>query len=140
MDKISLVKTPSGFIPADDIAKEVTDKIGLGEEVLVKIYKNVNPAFHRKCMSLIKTLFDNQDKYDSFNIFRYALLIRLGHCKMIILPDGQTVYIPDSMSFAKMDDTKREKVFNDIIDAAVAGKLIGELNRDELILQVLGYS
>jgi len=134
-----MVKTERGFIPADDAAKEETDRIHIGEEVMIYVVRGVNPALHRKVMALIRLMFQNQERYDSFKIFRYALLIKLGHCKTVILPDGMTLYIPDSMAFAKMDDSDRGKILNDIIDAAVAGKLVGPLDKEK-ILQVLDFS
>lgn len=143
MKRIRLESGKTALVAMSEEALDVFKTVPVGDEALIKVIKNVNAKFHRKCMSLIGLLFDNQDNYENFDQFRYRILISLGFCETIIFDDGRVGYVPDSMAFARMDDPEREKVFTSILDAAIAGKLIGDLDTDQrrsILAEVMNYT
>lgn len=60
--------------------------------------------FHRRHMKIEQTVFDSQERFQSFRAFRDWLKIGAGHCQWVPGPKGAIIPIPDSTSYAAMDD------------------------------------
>jgi len=122
---IALVKTPSGsFIPATNQDNEWCDRIGQGELIHGKFTKMRNGAFHRKFMSMVQYVYQNQDKHQCFEDLLVEIKIRTGHYKEHIRESGEIVYAPKSISFAKMDEIEFSDFYNKAIKAVINGGLI----------------
>lgn len=94
--------------PVDAAGKDLIDHIGKGELVKVKISRPRNAGHHRKFFALLNLVFENQEHYPTLDHMLVALKVALGHCDTVILKNGQTAFIPRSISFAKMDQTEFE--------------------------------
>jgi len=139
MPKVFLIKTNTGFIPSSDMDKEITDKIGMGEEIEVLLRKARNPKFHRKFFAMLNVVLQNQEKYTILEDLLTEVKIRIGHYKEYITTDGQVVYMPKSISFENMDDIQFEKFYNKTIDSILDGKII-KLDKDELLLAIMDFT
>jgi hypothetical protein len=58
-----------------------------------------------------------QHIYTNQELFRKAMQIKAGHFEMIIMHDGQVAYMPLSIAWDKLDETKFSRLFNEVIDA-----------------------
>lgn len=108
-----LTKTKYGyFIPSDDPSKEQANKLSIGDEVVAKSARN--PLHHRKAFALLKTGFDNQEKYKSLEIYRKVMTILAGYYDEVPSKRG-VEYIPHSISFENMSQQK----FNEWYEATM---------------------
>lgn len=123
-------------------SEEEFGKIGEGEIVRVEYHRPRNIRFHRKFFALLDVAFKNQEFYATEQQFRTALLIGLGWCDTFIRQNGEVLYIPKSISFAKMGEDEFEKVYNDTLDYLVREMVPGADPRalNNAALQILGFT
>jgi hypothetical protein len=123
------------LIPCTDKDKTIFAKIGQGEIVQVEFDKKRNTAFHRKFFALLNIGFENQDSFDSFEIYREYILIAIGFCIVFIAPNGQPNYKAKSISYENLPDNNDfEKVYNDAV-TYIANQL--SLTNEELTIEIL---
>ena len=110
-----LTKRKDGaYIPSANTDYELSKKIAIGSEVKATTPRNVQ--FHRKGFALINLAFENQDKYDSLEVFRKILTIKAGYFDEVEGKNGDLYYLPQSLSFEKMNAEKFEKWFNSTLE------------------------
>ena len=108
-----LVKQDDGsYVPAYKSDQELSGKIKAGAEVYAA--KARNPMFHRKGMGLLRLGFENQDKFDDFEIYRQIITLKAGFVHWVEGTDGKSYPLPHSLSFEKMDSEKFEEWYNAI--------------------------
>lgn len=91
-----------------------------------------NLKFHKKYFVLLKVIYDYMDDADRlrYNIWNPTellnrLKIDLGLYTLFVMgpggvvPEGTPVFIPDSISFDKMDDSKFARFYKDTIGVAI---------------------
>lgn len=130
-----LIKTLTGYEPFDDEAKENWKNTHVGELVKAKTTKPRHPEFHKKYFKLLDITFKNQSEFEIKKWFLEDIKIRLGHCETFITEDGHTLYKTKSISFARMDDIKFRRFYNDTINIILSHYLKG-LTAEELDRQV----
>ena len=114
-----LMKMSNGYlIPSSSDSVENYEKLKEGQEYNVEVKRARNPQFHRLCFSLIKAMYDNQERFDNFEAFRTELKILCGHYEEYITAKGEIVYIPKSWAFSEMDDLQFHEAFERIKDIA----------------------
>lgn len=74
-----------------------------------------NYEFHKKFFALINLGFENQDKYKDYTEYRTIKTMQAGFFKMLITEKGK-VFIPESISFASMDEIEFEGVYKKVLD------------------------
>lgn len=57
--------------------RELIAKLKPGYSYRCKTARDQNPAFHNMVFSGIRLLFDNQEEFDDFDVFRYVLKTRI---------------------------------------------------------------
>lgn len=106
-----LIKTKTGnFVPADDEAINFCKSISAGGEV--KVSKARNSKHHRKAFALLNLGFDNQNKFDNFEVYRKILTIKAGFFDIAPTKNGEPYYIPKSLSYEQMSAEDFEKWFS----------------------------
>ena len=96
-----LTKLATGqYTPSDDKSHEESQKIKVGSEI--KGVKARNIKFHRKAFALLNLGFNNQDKFESFEVYRKVIIIRAGFYDEAPTKDGEVYFIPKSLSFENM--------------------------------------
>ena len=108
-----------GFAPADNYtAERLRGRLKVGDIVAATISKPRNPGFHRLAHALGKLLADNLDEFDGMEA--HGVLKRLQiegniacNAIAVVFPGvGPCEYrIPQSLSFASMDETAFREVF-----------------------------
>lgn len=123
------------LLPATDTDKSKFAKIGQGEIVQVEFDRKRNTLFHRKFFALLNIGFENQDVFQSPDIYREYVLIAIGFCDVFILPNGNPNYKAKSISYEKLPDNNEfEVVYNDTL-TFIANQL--SLTNEELTNEIL---
>ena len=126
--KIALVKQlDNSFKIAHPSDYETAKKQKAGETLFFEVKKERNIKFHRKLFALINLVFQNQDLTDDKDNLRAYLTVKSGFYETIKSDTG-VMYLPKSISFAKMDATEFEQLFIKFLN--VSSKLIGVDNED----------
>ena len=85
----------------------------------VEVKEARNPGHHRKFFSMVGFIFKNQDKYETVTDLLIEIKLRTGHYKEHVTARGKLVYIPKSISFAKMDQKEFEEFYDKAIDICI---------------------
>jgi hypothetical protein len=75
-----------------------------GEMLVIDIRMPRSGPFHRRHMKIEQSVFDSQERFQNFKAFRDWVKIGAGHCEWVPGPKGAVVPIPNSISYASMDD------------------------------------
>jgi len=150
---LTLSKVPNGFIPSDQGTRDFHDKLKVGEVIHGDFKKMRNYRFHKKYFALLNLAFDYWDpgqitsKYGTpeknFNRFREDAQILAGYYEITIRLDGSTRIEAKSISFAAMDDTEFDKLYNAVLNVIL--KRVNVLNTmsaeevNDLVDKVLAF-
>jgi len=116
---ILLTKTPGGFKPADRESHEAWQKMERGT-YKAKVTRGRNLKHHQKYFRLLEVTMANlpehlEAKYPTIKRLRWELTIQTGHFEMHECINGTMVPIPESISFAKMEQHKFDELYDDTI-------------------------
>ncbi len=124
--------------PADEYAYEKISKLKLNAEIEVDIRQPRNAKFHRKFMSLLRLVFENQEIYEDFEAFRKEVTMRCGFWQEHHHLSGKISYEAKSISFGKMDEVEFGELYDRAIDILIDNFIPGT-DRNELEQAVLEY-
>lgn len=106
-----LVKTRDGsYIPYDDTDHEESKKIPYGS--VIKGTQARNYKHHKKAFALLTVGYDNQEKYQNFEIYRKVVTILAGYYDEVPSKIGPQ-FIPRSISYANMSQQDFNKWYED---------------------------
>lgn len=135
--KLLLVKGLNGSLkPAYDADYENLKKIKAGATVECEIKQPRNIKFHRKFFALINLVYTNQEIYNNPEHLRYDLIVESGHYIVRKNIHGEDIMEPKSISFASMDETEFNSLYNDVVDTICKYFHFG---KEELIEEVAQY-
>lgn len=134
--KINLIKTLTGFSPADDEATEAVKKIKLDTVVSCEVKRQRNYQHHKLYFALLNLVIGNHEKYDNTDDLLFEIKLRLGYCTRIII-DGNVQYKPKSISFKSMDQDTFNKFYSKSLDVILKHFLTG--NTEQEINQIVGF-
>lgn len=107
------------LVPAHACDEEAMGALRFGSMYKADFKKARNPQHNGKAFVLIKLIFDNQEKYENIEDLRTELKLQCGSYYHHVRSDGKVIYIPKSWSFADMDQTEFEELYDRLIDVAV---------------------
>jgi hypothetical protein len=153
MTELVLIKTASGaLVPANPQAGEYIAKLKMGAGIKARVTKHNSIAFHRKLFALLNIAFDawepGEKKYKgrkihkNFDQFRNDLTVLAGFYDTTITLKGEVRLTAKSLSFEKMAQQEREKLYCAVIDVVLA-KILTDYTRDDLdrvVEQVLAFA
>lgn len=118
MTKFLAVKKLSALRPLDEAGETALGSFGDGEVVTVEVKRARNPKHHRMFWALMTIVWNNMDheRYPTVENLVAAVKISTGHRETVQLPNGTEVYIPKSISFAKMDQTEFSSFYDRVCD------------------------
>ena len=116
--KIALIKgLDNKFSIAYDSDYELAKKIKPNEVYEYEFKKTRNIKFHRKFFALVNLCFSNQETFNNIEHLRKELIICSGHYELIFdLESGTQKKEALSISFASMDETAFNTLYNDVLD------------------------
>ncbi len=121
----------TGLRAFDALGEEVLADYKVGETLKVEITRPRNLRYLKKYFALLRVLYPHQTTYPTMTKFRAAVQCALGFCESFKDAAGRTVLIPDSISFAKMDDVEFDALMQRFFDLAVT-RIIPGINRDDV--------
>jgi hypothetical protein len=108
--------------PADQQTAEWIEGLNPGQGIYCELKKERDIGFHRKFFKMLNIAYENSDTDMSFESFRKSLIISAGYFEPeILFIEGEQVMIkkPKSISFANMDQSEFEEVYNACLDALI---------------------
>lgn len=106
---------PLKLVPVFNSDLEEIVKLKQNTDYKFEVVHPRNYEFHKKFFALINLGFENQDKYNDYTEYRTIKTMQAGFFKMIITDKGK-VFIPESISFASMDEIEFEGVYKRVLD------------------------
>jgi len=138
MADIFLKKIHGVLVPADDAAEEVISKMNRGECIKVKYTRPRNYENHKRFFAAINAMFDMQTHFTNIKQFRTWIQMKAGAYTTVVAPNGATMFFPDSISFADMDEIEFQALFSGCLDAFLES-FGDKVSKDEL-LRVVDFS
>jgi len=112
--------------PVDVESAESWTDIKPGRYLFSYVHKksiNRNIYFHRKFFKMIKTVYDNQDRFPSEEQLRKAVTIEAGYYHPVYrFGENGTMTIhkeADSIAFHRMEQKEFEKVYSDCVNVCI---------------------
>lgn len=153
--ELTLLRTPQGFIPATDAEAEKCRKVKLGATVRADIAQMRNYKFLQKMHCLYQLAYDHftelceplqykgEDVRPSYDRFRYDLTILAGHYTPVYAINGEVRLEAKSISYGKCSEEEAEKIFSDVINAALKFVYKHEMSEEklrELVDKLISFS
>ncbi|HEC26718.1 MAG TPA: DUF1367 family protein [Gammaproteobacteria bacterium] len=119
--KLHLVKDQfKNLRPADKMTDEALSGFGIGEYLSCEIKRPRNGKFHRLFFALLSVVHDNlpehlESRFPTVERLLWEIKLQTGRFDVAETMGGKTFYIPQSISFAKMDQDE----FNAFFDEAM---------------------
>lgn len=129
-----VAKKFQALYPIDEAGEEVVRRLSKGEIVSVELRRPRNARFHAKLFAMLSIILANQDAYKSMDDLLDVCKLSIGHCRTVRTKHGD-VKIPESISFAAMDDAEFQ-AFYDRAVAWVVSEVIPGLRRADLDAEV----
>ncbi len=115
------------LVPEYDSDQEQISKLKPGTTYKFVVTSPRNIRFHRLFFALINLCYENQTEYTNADDLRAVLTMKAGYYKAIRTDKG-TIYLPESISFASMDEIKFKEVYSKVLDEVV--KMIGSTSEE----------
>ena len=117
--KLYLRNTLHGLIPLYPSDYDEKRKLKIGEDYQAEIKQPRNIGFHRKFFALLNLGFENQDHYQDKDTYRQIKTMECGYFKTVTTERGKEVYLPESISFASMDNDEFEQLYNTMVQKLI---------------------
>jgi hypothetical protein len=133
--KISVIKINGLLQPVGESSIDDLSHMKNGREYICNITMHRNVKFHRLAFVLFKTIFDSQEFFEDFDVFRKYLIMKAGRVITVDTPKG-VMFLPESIAFEKMSQDSFEKLFQAVITFAVS-----EYGQDKNVLnQIIEFA
>src|SRR3990167_438692 len=152
---LHLIKTAGcGLRPANQNDSDILARLKTGALIHAEIKQPRNPLFHRKFFALLNFAFEywapqcdeikGMVPQKNFDRFRKDILITAGFRSLVVNIKGEARWEAESISFAKMDDTRFAEVYRLAFNACwtlVLSGVQGMTERvvEETINQILSF-
>lgn len=131
-------KRLDSLVPASPEAEAALAKVPAGDLIRVELRRMRNPEHHRKLFALLGLVLHNQTTFKTIDQLLNAIKIYTGHCESMTTPSGHDVLVPQSISYASMDQTAFEEFYSKVIDI-VAEHIIPGIDREDLRKEVESF-
>lgn len=143
------------LLPDDEEAQAYIETKAVGKVLRADVVEPNNYEFHKKLMKLFRISFDmfeqnlaplrykGQEVLTNFDRFREDLTIMAGHYTATYAIDGTVRLRAKSLSFGNCSQEEREKVYSDVIDAAlkhVFKQSVSEAQLRKMVDDILGFA
>lgn len=128
--KIYLQRKGKHLVPWSEMDYEKLQRIKDEQIIYVEYKKPRNPKFHNKFMALVRTVFDNQEQYQSIEALLNVFKVELGYYDTVMWRDLE-IRVPRSISFASMDEIEFEAFYNRAVTMAL-GRFMPNVSSGEL--------
>lgn len=122
---IFLTKTLTGLVASDEEAKQALRRWKVGETLKCSVKKPRCYTNHKRYFGLLSTVFDNQERYTNFHMFRKAVELAAGHVDQIITLDGEVHLEVRSIDYSSLDELEFNDLFVRVMRVCVDNFLQG---------------
>ena len=120
-------------MPHDDEGVKVTQKIEVGDTILVDYKPRRNVKFHRKLFALLNAVLPNQSTYKTVDNLLNAVKLQAGHFDIVVSHKGEQIYVAKSISFSSMDEVEFDMFYSKALDVAI------ELTDEEAVNEIVKF-
>lgn len=142
--KVSLVRTLSGWSPADDEALRVSRRWGAGEAVVVDLKKSRLHKSLRRYWKLVQLVLDNSEQFKTKEQVHEFLKRRSGHVITIVSKStGEVFELADSIDYDSIEDEAEfQEIWRRVVDVVCTDILPGvtEAEIEHEILKCVGLA
>ena len=155
--EVVMLKSPHGaLVPMDENEADKTRKWKAGAVIVGDYVEMRNGAFFRKWWALAKLAYEmweddlpeleykGQPVRPEFERFRKDLIIMTGRFKPVFAANGEMRLVADSISWAKMDEPKFERLYSEtinvILSKVLASKRLTEAQLRDAVDVVVRFS
>lgn len=138
-NEVLLQKNLNRLEAAEPITADILMAMKQGEIVTGTIRRARNPRHHAKMFALLNAVFESQDRYPTLYALLTTLKILTGHYKSMMVR-GKEVILPDSISFANMDQVAFESFYNHCVKLIIEEILPGvdKIDLERRVMEILG--
>lgn|GEM_PF-296313 len=122
------------LLPADSHAAAALAALPIAETIAVKVVRERSLPMHRLFFGILQHVAENS-RFETAERLLVALKIRLGRYDLCRLPNGRCVPVPQSISFAAMDQTEFRRFFDDAVKL-ICEEVLGGMDSAQLIRDV----
>ena len=127
------------LLGADEESAEKLADLGLDTLVKCSCNKNRNYENHKRFFAFVKTAFDMQTHFESFDIFRKWLIMGAGYYDTAVTPKGVTIFLPKSIAFEKLDEEEFKQLFKKAIDYYLSQLTSARTVSNEEFMRILDF-
>lgn len=138
-DRTLFRKTLDGFVPANDDGQDFYARVKSGEIVELKATKVRNGPYHRLFFVMLKLISENSNPHISEAAALHFAKMATGTGEFVVDSRGREVFVPGSISFAKMD----QHGFKDFVQTAIpplVGRFMAGTAADDLIAEAMSLA
>lgn len=114
--KATVVRNGLHLMGADEASLDALSRLPAGEPLQVEVKRPRNVRMHQKFWALAHEL--SKASGYSADVIVDVIKIRTGHCK-VVKAGRDLIQIPSSISFAKMDQLKFQRFYEEALDVVV---------------------
>lgn len=111
----TIAKPSNRLIAINDSDLEEIKKLKQNTEYKFSVIHPRNYLFHKKFFALLNLGFQNQEKIQHFEEYRAIKTMQAGFFRLVVTEKGK-VYLPESISFASMDELEFEQVYKKVLE------------------------
>jgi len=74
--------------------------------------------FHRRFFKMLATLFESQDAFTDFDMFRTWLTVGAGYAQFLPDHNGEMIAFPKSIAYEKLDQVEFKEIADKVFDYA----------------------
>lgn len=138
-DRALFRKTFDGFVPASDEGQEFYGRVKSGEIVELKGVKVRNGQYHRLFFAMLKLISENSNPHISEAAALHFAKMATGTGEFVTDSRGRDVFVPGSISFARMD----QAAFKGFVQTAIpplVGRFMAGTAPDDLISEAMSLA
>lgn len=138
-DRALFRKTFEGLLPANNEGKDFYDRIKLGEIVELKGVKVRNGQYHRLFFAMLRLVSENSNPPISEAAALHFAKMATGTGEFVTDSRGREVFVPGSISFARMD----QNAFKDFVQTAIpplVARFMAGTAPDDLIAEAMSLA
>lgn len=104
--ELTMRRTLGGLRPTDAMGEEALNEYPIGADLKIKATKGRHPVHHRKFMALLHAVYEHQDTWPTFDLFRRAVQRACGFSEVV---NDQVFDV--SIAWSKMDQAEFEELY-----------------------------
>ncbi len=133
MTLITLKKQKDRLIPSDEDSVNLFNSLEIGQEISFeyKVKRQRSYQYHKLYFAMLKAVLNNQQHYKTIDNLHDVVKLKSGHFTTIVTHKGETLYVPKSISFDKMDSLQFEFFMREAKTVCV--ELVGDEALDEIM-------